>query len=199
MRYLTMVFCVTLLSSPATLVGQQVDRTAKRAADCAHAAQVIQAATQGSERAVALDRLAACGVEGGQLLARELRQLRTEADTTPLLRDYYKVVRIRDASVLDTALDLMADRGATAEARIVAMKIIVAYSQPTRVSLPFANFVPGGGHTLASQDHFGQHEGAVLPAGWTGDAMERLGELAADPSESTTIRYAASVALRHIQ
>lgn len=188
-----------LFALPAASAGQQDTQLAQRAQACARAATTLQSPDRSIEYWRAVEQLPVCGRDGGRLLARELGRSRTDADSVTLLRLYFQVARIEDANVLDSALALAADPHATPESRIIALKLLVSYVDPSLVSLPFSGFLPGHQPVLATQDHFGRLEATPLPPDWRRRAIALAERLENGAADGDTIRHAAHVALRYLK
>jgi len=187
-----------VLTAALPLEGQDQRPGAAYAADrCREALDALGSAgasTSGLHRRQALSWVARCGQEGATALAAELRRLTTVSDSTELMSSYYRIAGVLDSTVLRAAMDLAADRRATAGSRIIALKLLISYADVGRVSLPFSSFLPGNPPTISSQDHFGRVAGAPLPDGWQEGALDLVNRLAEDPAESDTIRHAAGFA-----
>ena len=186
---------LSLTQVPGTLAGQgRPDWTVVNAETCASASQIAQD-IDSPERRYALGHLSRCGPQGGRALARELRQLRDESDVVAMQRMFIEIARIRDAEVLEAALELAADRGATLEARVAALRIFVEYQDPT-VTTTFGYFMlPRSNSSLMVGQDGGRREGAPLPDNWMDDVRMLLARIMEDPSEGESMRHGARRAL----
>ena len=181
---------------PAAAAAQeQQSAPARKAEACRQAIEIVTAGAALPERREALAYLPRCGAEGGRAMAQELRRLSATSDSATLLKSYYQIARIVDASVLAAALELAEDESATSESRIIAFKVLISFKNPAFTSVPFSGFLPGNPRTVSVQDHFGTNEGSPLPANWQISAREVLERLAANPQGNETIRHAARRAL----
>jgi hypothetical protein len=133
------------------------------------------------------------------VLAQELARLESSSDVDELTRSYRAISHIRDAQVFEAALQLVGDASATPESRIVAFKVLITLSDPSRASLSISSFLPGSQPDFIRQDHHGVSDGNPLPADWSQRTRTRIEEVAEDADESEVMRFAARRALFYLR
>jgi hypothetical protein len=187
-KLLVLGLCAVLI--PQAAAGQQNDSER-----CRRWVAAVQGNTVAAERAQAVRSLSVCGSQGGVVLAAELKRLRDESDTGTLMKVYAPMAELRDASILEAALDVAGDRSAAETARIIAFKVLIAYHRGPGNSLPVSHFLPGNLPSLTNVYDATQLEGVPLPRGWQDGATSLLERIAADPAEGKTMPHAARRAL----
>jgi len=198
MRAITLL--IFLVSMPPAATAQETTNPLEPTPEnCAFAAELVRTDGASPERPHPRQFLSKCGAAGGQLLAEELLALRNVSDAETLRAAFFDVSKIRDAQVLAAALDLAADRAATIEARVIALRLLVEYENPlvTTTSDYFllprrmtgTNFRSGGVQRWATP----------LPEGWEAEASALLTAIAEDSTESEAARTAARRAARYFR
>lgn len=118
---------LTLLSVPAG--AQRAEEVAARN-DCRLATQVVTTGRPATKAGWAASTIAECGAEAGVSIAAGIRANRTSRDFATHARLGNVAVVLRDAAMFEAALDVLADAGATSEARVFAARILTLGLQP---------------------------------------------------------------------
>jgi hypothetical protein len=148
------------------------------------------------KEAWALDLIGRCGTEGALASAAALRGAATTTDVATLDHLPESLLRVRQPEILQALLDIGGDAGATTEARVLSVRGLVNYLDPSLWSdyngMGQRKTADGGTWCAsASAAHAWSTEGAPLPA----DAASRIVSLAStmkdDPRQPVAVRSAA--------
>lgn len=104
--------------------------SAAQGGDCARAVRIITVGGPHEDVAAAHAEVTACGSQAGPALASSLRRLKAGHDTSALLRVLESTSTVHDAALFSAGLTVAADRGATAEARAVAILATALSTHP---------------------------------------------------------------------
>lgn len=188
---------VVLACAPAVALAQPDSaRVAQRRTDCRLAAQVLRTGHPAPKSDWALAVIPTCGADGAQALGEAFRAARASTDTIALDRLTRPALWLRDNSLFNAALEIGADRSATPQARVFAIRTLLWV------------MVPGGGVGYADladevqgrtrnclgfgpSTHVVVRRGEPLPS----DFEQRIRSLATriinDPHEPRPVRRAA--------
>lgn len=193
MRTLAPLLLITALAPPALAQESSVPYETTEAS-CRRAA-----AESAAERATRpwLELLTRCGANGGAALAGELRRIGDLPDRDEMQRTFITISKLRDARMLEAALELAEDRSATLESRIAAFRLMIQYRDPFRTT-NFRYFqLPRYSISGGTSTHRLRHaEGVPLPEGWEAAARGVMARVAGDSTEHEAARYAASQAVK---
>lgn len=159
-------------------------------AGCRRAEQLMAEPGDRLMRRRAMEYLARCAARGGEALARELFSMSTVSDTVLLNDMVREVSRIREASVLAASREPAADRSATLESRIAALRVLVRQASPGSRTW-FLDYMLPIPTSISFAPESGHH-GAAFPAGWWERTDSVLVSILEDSAESEAIRWAAS-------
>jgi hypothetical protein len=162
---------------------------------CQATVEAVQGGDEIQDRMQALWYLRFCGSDGASALASELARLRTVSDLSRLHLTYHPIAAVTDAEILDAALQLAGDQGATAESRIMAMRLLMSYEGNSEVMPPLASFLAGGTVQLVGERRAAPIEVTALASDWELVARTLLTRMANDAGERDPVRNAARWAL----
>lgn len=188
---------VLIFASPLSSFAQEPFNWMRQdEAGCAQVAEEVAATLSPIDtRRMALTYLSRCGPVGGEALAEQLLRLRNLTDTTRMNGVVEEIAHVRDETVFSASLELAGDRGATLEARIAALRVLVQYHRPSYITSFRYYMLPQRRSLHPVGMHRYQQEGAPLPDDWEERARTLIRNLQEDSSESEAIRYAAKMAL----
>jgi hypothetical protein len=162
---------------------------------CQRTVEAVQSGDEIQDRMQALWYLRFCGSDGASALASELARLRTVSDVSRLHLTYHPIAAVRDAEILDAAMQLAGDRGATAESRIMALMLLVAYRGASGVMPSLASFLPGGTVQLVGERRAAPIDVGPLASDWEMVSRTLITRIARDADERDPVRDAARWAL----
>jgi hypothetical protein len=117
--------------------------------DCDKAAKTVQNGHPAHKLTAALNTLSGCGALGGQTTAAAVQGTRLETDTTAL-EEFYTIADMwRDASVMQAAINLAQDAGASSQARVYAVRHLLRVVRPRSI-FRYGNLVRGNVTTVAA-------------------------------------------------
>jgi hypothetical protein len=196
MRILLLVSAaIALLSSG---VGAQPQNDAERhRSDCRIAVQVVASGRPVANQDWALSRLRSCGTDAGRVLAEILPRLANSTDTVRLNRHFSPTREIHDGQIFRVAMTLAADRRASAQARVFALRSLIWSGVPGRI-LSYADLAGDKNGRTSCAGGFTTHvslsAGTPLPSDYDAQVRNLASRLAADPSEPIEVRRAARCA-----
>lgn len=192
------LLCVLVIGIfPGRTVAQsEHPATVQRRNDCRLAVQVIRTGHPATKTQWALDRIAGCGADGGGAIAAAMRAARASADTVLLERLTRPTMWLRDGSSFQTALEIGADRTASPQARVFALRTLLWAMVPGG-SVGYgdlADEVQGRGRRclgFGPSTHVIVARGSPLPADWEQRVRALAARLMRDPAEPRPVRRAA--------
>ncbi len=113
-----------------------------RITSCDQAVKTVANGRPAHKEAAALEYLQLCGSDGARQMAGALAGTKSEADTTALIQFYYKANPWRDADVMNAAMQLVADPGATTPARVHGILSLMHVIRPG-LSFPYSAVIRG--------------------------------------------------------
>jgi len=194
MRTLALCFSANVLLASCAF-SQQADSVQQRNA-CRLAAQVIRTGQPAPHRSWALEEIVRCGSEGGMALADAMRQHRRSVDATFLDQLTAPAATLRDANVAAAALEAVAERTASVQARVFAFRVLIDALSPGRIltypQLTGASDVPQACFGLPASLHFQVADGAPLPSDFQTRVAAVAGDVLRDSSAPQEVRRAAA-------
>lgn len=191
-----------LLLLPIGVHGQANTDSVKHRNDCRLAAQTVTTGRPAVHMDWALRIIRTCPRAGGDL-ARTLSELRTSSDTGVLKRVTAPTDWLIDGRIVEAALAILKDRGASMDARIFAVRpLIWSLSPGGQVEYGHLFDADGDGRWscggLGPSLHGEVTRGEPLPSGWVERVHSVARAIHANPAEPTRIRQAAGcLALTH--
>lgn len=189
MPYVLAVVLLSLSSGVTLLAAQVVPGSYQPTpVECREAAKsLVNRASDNARWQVLPD----CGRSGGRVLAKGLRDARSETDLAYLERLYGAMANIRDPDVFHAALAVMQDEGASAQARSTAILIAVeqhdnAVGLP--LNLPFAEALRSGQCRLVPFTHAGYRSTTPLPATYLAQLGRTLLDVSAAPGTPDLVK-----------
>lgn len=164
---------------------------------CQATAEAVRDGASLPDRTQALWYLRLCGPDGASALASEVTRLRTTADLAVVQSAYHAIASVVDSGILDSALRLAVDRGATQESRVMAVRLLLSYRTDDTVSPSFSSFSPGNQVELVANSPATRVEHAPLPRAWESRVGDLLAGIVADSTDGQMIRSAARWALSY--
>lgn len=175
---------------PASLLGYDPET-------CQATAEAVRGGDALPDRTQALWYLRLCGPDGASALASEVTRLRGATDLAAVRSAYHAIASVVDSGILDSAFRLAADREATPEARVMAVRLLISYQGDDNVAPSFSSFFPGNQVELTTESGTPKVEHAPLPRDWERRAGDLLERIVADATESEPVRNAARWALSY--
>jgi len=199
MLFTTILRCAPLLvlaaCAPRLVAAQERPDSVHHRNDCRLAAQVISTGRPLPRREWALEVIQNCR-EGGSALAGAMRESRLSSDTAHLNALTWPAIRLRDGEIFQAAMQIAADRGASTQARVFAIRTLM-WSMYPGGGLEYADLADlvqgrprncfGHGpstHTIVTQ-------GTPLPADYVARAKALARALDHDATETLAVRRAA--------
>jgi hypothetical protein len=135
--------CLLAAVLPSVTQAQADPSEVKLRNDCRLAAQVIRTGTPAPKAEWALVKISQCTPAlQAEVLAQKIDELRTSTDRH-LVGNYYGEAKwFQDGRLFAVLLDVASDRGAAAEARIMAFTVLAGIASPYRV-IRYAEFASG--------------------------------------------------------
>lgn len=211
--------CATMLGSATAAQAQAAAADSVR---CAQAANLVRAYDQAmvesgghaveggdkrEQRQLAAAQLLACGAEGGTTAAATIRSARFLSDTAALNELVGPFAAFRDTAVVNASMSVAADRSASIEARVFALRTLwvvrtgkfwIVYDR----MLPTSESTPA--HPLAACDDGLEvtdakpawSRGVEPPPGFDAAIVTLANQLTADSTQPMAVRAAATCAAR---
>lgn len=179
----------------ASLSAQTEPDSIKARNDCRLATQAVTTGHPAVKIAWALRYIRTCP-SAGPALAAALVTARESRDTASLARITAPTDWMRDRAVFDAALALVQDRGASAEARVFAIRPLIWSLWPGG-ELNYGHLVDTDGDGVWSCGGMGPSaegeitEGTPLAAGWVARAHAVARAIVADSTAPASVRQAA--------
>jgi hypothetical protein len=191
---------MVLACAPAAALAQPDSaHAAQRRNDCRLAAHVLRTGHPAPKSDWALAVIPACGAEGGQALGAAFRAARASADTVALERLTRPALWLRDNSLFDAALEIGADRSASPQARVFAMRTLLWLIVPGG-GVGYADLADEvGGRTrnclgFGPSTHVVIRRGEPLPSNYEQSIRSLATRIMNDPHEPRPVRRAAACA-----
>jgi hypothetical protein len=200
MKMLAMMLrCAPLLTlaacAPRAVLAQDRPDSVHHRNDCRLAAQVISTGQPLPRREWALAVIQGCR-EGGPALARAMRESRLSSDTAYLNALTWPAIRLRDGEIFQAAMQVAADRGASTQARVFAIRTLM-WSMYPGGGIDYADLAdlvqgrPRSCFGHGPSTHTSVTQGAALPVDFVARAKELAKTLDHDPTEPLPVRRAA--------
>lgn len=101
--------------------------------DCKRVEQILKTGEPAAQRQWAVTRLPVCGRNGAQFLVDAIDAVHGSGDTAYIYTIVNAVAFVRDARVWQSALSLVGDAGATVDARIGGLEMLLLIETPGRI------------------------------------------------------------------
>jgi hypothetical protein len=159
-----------------------------------------------SDQSEKLSNLRRCGEEGATILAAEMRRMGSRTDLAEMNRSFISISHGRHPLILEAALTLVTDKGATTPGRIAALRLFLRYHDG-RYGTTFDRFLPDEGRAargfpicnfVAFGSHSTTYDMAPLPEGWRSEVQTVLRSIEDDAVEPPIMRDGAHCVLRYL-
>lgn len=200
MRMLAMILryaplLVLAACAPRMVLAQDRPDSVHHRNDCRLAAQVISTGQPLPRREWALAVIQGCR-EGGPALARAMQESRLSSDTAYLNSLTWPAIRLRDGEIFQAAMQVAADRGASTQARVFAIRTLM-WSMYPGGGLDYADLAdlvqgrPRSCFGPGPSTHTSVTQGTALPADFVARAKALAKTLDHDATEALAVRRAA--------
>lgn len=176
-----LLLVIMLVSTPTFLRAQEHADSVRHRNNCRLAEQIVSTGNPAPHEEWALSYIGACGLERyGMALASAVRRLRASEDSALLNRYWGVAVWLDDGSLLDAALDVAGDPGASILARLHAVLALRhSISTPGRRAT-LASLAAGECIAVSVRDDL-RLTGRLRPANYEQRLRDMASKLASDP------------------